>query len=178
MNLHNCFKLLKATTHNVLSGLSDAQKMTSPNFLYRARDYTSGYSYNGSTTMSPWLIRLKNLVNHTMFAGYPDQLARRTKHRLDEPNTSFRFASFLTTFVQTFLFQSFEADLKSSAVLRMVREKLNANMIVRCNQRTVSHALSQPNINYFAVCIDSNTEVKRAKTSAHNGIRKKSGHFF
>ena len=92
--------------------------------------------------MSPWLISLKNLVNHTMFAGYPGQLARRTKHRLDEPNTSFRFASFLTTFVQTFLFQSFEADLKSAAVLRMVREKLKANMIVRCNQRTVSHALS------------------------------------
>ena len=78
--------------------------------------------------------------------------------RLDEPNTFVSFSSFLRRLVQTFRLHNFEADLKSSAVLRMARDKLNATMIIRWNQHTRSQALLQPNLTHFADWIDSYAE--------------------
>ena len=67
-------------------------------------------------------------------------------------------SSFLRRLVQTFRLHNFEADLKSSAVLRMARDKLNPNMIIRWNQHTRSQGLLQPNLTHFADWIDSYTE--------------------
>ena len=76
------------------------------------------------------------------------------KPRLYEPNTFESFSTFLRRLVQTFRLHNFEADLTSSAVLRMAGDKMNATMIIRWNQHTGSQALLQPNLTHFADCLD------------------------
>ena len=99
-----------------------------------------------------------------------DQLETWSKPRLDEPNSFASFSSFLRRFVQTFWLRNFEADLKSSAVLRKARDKLNTTLIIRWNQHTRSQALQQPNLTHFADWTDSTQ--RRATTSPHNGTRE------
>ena len=157
---HQWFSFFKATINNN-SGLSDAQKMTYLQncVTHKARDSISGYSYNGYYYHEAIaeLTRKFGKPQHIV-AAYLDQLEKWPKPRLDEPNSFVSFSSFLRRLVQTFRLHNFEADLKSSAVLRMAREKLNPNTIIRWNQHTRSQGLLQPNLTHFADWIDSYAE--------------------
>ena len=157
---HQWFSFFKATIHNN-SGLSDVQKMTylQNSVTHKARDSISGYSYNWDYYHEAIaeLTRKFGKPQHIVDA-YLDQLEKWAKPRLDEPNTFVSFSSFLRRLVQTFRLHNFEADLKSSAVLRMARDKLNPNMIIRWNQHTRSQGLLQPNLTHFADWIDSYAE--------------------
>ena len=152
LNWHQWFSFFKATIHNN-SGLSDAQKMTYlQNFVtHKARGSISGYAYNGDYYHEAIaeLARKFGKPQHIV-AAYLDQLEKWPKPRLDEPNSFLSLSSFLRRLVQTFRIHNFEADLKSSAVLRMARTKLNASMIIRWNQHTRSQGFCQPNLTQFA----------------------------
>ena len=126
---------------------------------HKARDSISGYSYNEDyyNAAIAELTRKFGKPQHIV-AAYLDQLERRAKTRQDEPNTFVSFSSFLRRLVQAFRLHIFEADLKSSAVLRMARDKLNPNMIIRWNQHTRSQGLLPPNLTHFADWIDSYAE--------------------
>ncbi|XP_075248311.1 uncharacterized protein LOC142341279 [Convolutriloba macropyga] len=157
---HQWFSFFKATVHNN-SGLSIAQKMTylQNSVTHEARDSISGYSYNGDyyhETIAE-LTRKFGKPQHIV-DGYLDQLEKWPKPRLDEQNTFLSFSFFLRSPLQLFRLHNFEADLKTSAVLRMAREKLNAAMIIRWNQHTRSQALPQPNLTHFANWVDSYAE--------------------
>ena len=157
---HQWYSFLKATIHKN-SGLSDAQKMTNlqNSVTHKARDSISGYSYNGDYYHEAIaeLIRKFGKPQHIV-AAYLDHLEKWPKPRLDEPNTFLSFSSFLRRLVQTFRLHNFEADLKSSAVLRMARDKLTPDMIIRWNQHTRSQGLVQPDLTHFADWIDSYAE--------------------
>ena len=103
-----------------------------------------------------------------MVAAYLDQLEKWPKPRLDEPNSFVSFSSFLRRLAQTFRLHNFEADLKSSAVLRMARDKLKATMIIRWNQQTRSQALLQHNLTHVADWIDSYAEACADISSQRN----------
>ena len=132
---HQWFSFIKATIHNS-SRLSDAQKMTylQNSVTHKARDSISGYSYIGDYYRETiaGLTRKFGKPQHIVVA-YLDQLEKWPKPRLDEPNSFVSFSSFLRRLVQTFWLHNFEVDLKSSAVLRMNRDKLNPNMIISWN---------------------------------------------
>ncbi|XP_075248454.1 uncharacterized protein LOC142341411 [Convolutriloba macropyga] len=157
---HQWFSFFKATIHNN-SGLSDAQKTTylQNSVTHKARDSISGNSYNGDYYHEAIaeLTRKFGKPQHIV-AAYLDQLEKWPKPRLDEPNSFASFSSFLRRLVQTFRLDNFEADLKSSAFLRMARDKLNPYMIIRWNQHTRSQGLLQPNLTPFADWIESYAE--------------------
>ena len=80
------------------------------------------------------------------------------------------FSYFLRRLLQTFRLHNSEADLKSSALLRMAKDNLNATMIMRWNQHKRIQALLQPNITHFADWIDSYAEA--ARTTPNNGTKE------
>ena len=138
---------------------SQTPKKRHTSVTHKARDSISGYSYNGDYYHEAIaeLTRKFDKPQHIV-AAYLDQLEKWPKPRLDEPNTFVSFSSFLRRMVQTFRLHNFEADIKSSAALRMARDKPNPTMIIRWNQHTKSHAVLKPNLTHFADWIDSYAE--------------------
>ena len=126
---------------------------------HKVRDSIIGYSNNGDYYHEAIaeLTRKFGKPQHIV-AAYQDQLENWPKPRLDKSNTFVSFSSFLRRLVQNFRLHNFEADLKSSAVLRMARDQLNPNTIIRWNQHTRSQGLLQPNLAHFADWIDSYSE--------------------
>ena len=126
---------------------------------HKAKDSVCGYSYIGVYYHEAIaeLTRKFGKPQHIV-AAYLDQLEKSPKPRSGEPNFFVIFSSFLRRLVQTFRLHNFEADLKSSAVLRMVRDKLNPNMIIRWIQNKRSQGLLQPDFTHFAHWIDSYEE--------------------
>ena len=117
---------------------------------HKAKDSILVYSYNGdyyNETIAE-LTRKFGRPQHIV-AAYLGQLEEWSKPRLDEPNSRGELLVFLEETWQIFRLHNFEADLKSSAVLRMARDKLTATMIIRWNQQTRRHALLQPNLTHF-----------------------------
>ena len=152
MKWHQWFSFFKATIHNN-SGLSHAQKMTylQNSVTHKARDSICGHSYNGDYYHEAITeLTRKNGKSQHIVAAYLDQLEKWPKARLDEPNTFVSFSSFLRRLLQTIRLHNFEADLKSSAFLKMARDKLNATRTIRWNQHTRSQALLQHNLTHFA----------------------------
>ena len=153
---------------------------TSKTLTHKAWDSISGYSYNGDYYHEAIaeLTRKFGKSQHIV-AAYLDQLEKWPKPRQDEPNTFVSFSSFLSRLVQAFRLHNFEADLKSSAVLRMARDKLKATMIIRWNQHTRNQALLQPNLTHVADRIDSYAEAcedispqRNQRTRANNSSRR------
>ena len=137
----------------------------------KARDSISGYSYNGDYYNEAIAELTRNFGKpQYIVAAYLDQLEKWAKPRLDEPNTFVSFSSFLRRLEQTFRLHNFEADLKSSAVLRMARDKLNRNMIIRRNHHTRNQGLLQPNLTILLIGLTPTQ--RRVKISPHNGNRE------
>ena len=76
-----------------------------------------------------------------------------------EPNNFVCFTSFLRRLLQTFPLHNLEADLKSSAVLRMARSKLNATTTIRCKRHSKNLTFLQLNYTHYADWINSYAEM-------------------
>ena len=77
---------------------------------------------------------------------------------MDDPSSFVSFASYLRRLVQTFRLHHFESDLKASAVVKVVKEKLTTPMTIRWNQHVRSLRIEQPNLADFADWISTYAE--------------------
>ena len=152
---HQWSSFFRATIHN--------NRATQQNSAtHKSRDSISGYSYNGDhyheaiAELTKTFDKPQHLVD-----AYLDQLEKWAKPRLDEPKPEFELLIFLGGLIQTFRLHKCEADLKSSAVLRLARDKVNAPMIIRWNQHTFSQALLQHKSAHIADWVDSYAEADK-----------------
>ena len=91
------------------------------------------------------------------------------KWPVDGPNIFVSFSSFWSL-LKTFRCHNFEADLKSSVVLRVARDILIATMIRSWNQHTRSQELLQNNLTHFVDWIGSYAEA--CEDISRNGTRE------
>ena len=94
------------------------------------------YSYNGDYYHKAIAKLTRKFGKPTYCCCIPGSIGEVAGARLEEPNSFVSFSFFFKRLLQTFRLHNFEADLKSSAILKMARGKMNAIMIIIWSQHT------------------------------------------
>ena len=161
---HDWINIFKASVHDNTS-ISQTHRRTylQNSVSGKAKDLIRGYSCNPAF----YNVALAELESRF---GSPQHIVTAYIHRLENwahissqnPHTLVSFFTFLKQLVQTFINLRFTADLQSSTVLTIAKEKLPHNLLLKWTEHTVKNNILSPTLLDFQQWLEIQARVLEA----------------
>ena len=161
---HDCIKIFKASVHDNTS-ISQTHRITylQNSVSGKAKDLIRGCSCNPAF----YNVALAELESRF---GSPQHIVTAYIHRLENwahissqnPHTLVSFFTFPKQLVQTFINLRFTADLQSSTVLTIAKEKLPHNLLLKWTEHTVKNNILSPTLLDFQQWLEIQARVLEA----------------
>ena len=161
LQYHDWINTFKATVDSNRS-ITDTHRITylQNSVTGPAKDLIKGYSYN-PTFYAAALADIEKRFGDADYvvASYITKLETFTQSPLHDAKSITAYNTFIKEFTRIFSDLGFSSELTSSTVLRLAKDKLPKQLLVKWTEYTIQNAIAKPSLLHFQIWLELQTAV-------------------